>query len=386
MGEGRSHRVRLFSDVASRVADPFLAHAAALAERARGAAWPNPIVGCVLVRDGRIIGEGFHPRAGEPHAEIFALADAGDTARGATVYVTLEPCTHHGKTPPCVDALVAAGVSRVVIGMRDPNAVAAGGVEKLSAAGIAVDFAEDPRPFAALNTGWLKRLATGMPFVVAKSGLSLDARIAFALGERASITGPSGAAVTRRLRSRADAVLVAAATVVSDDPALTVRSAEGSLAERQPLRVVLVREDGVPADARLFTDSAAPTLVLASDVTAPGILAALPSHVQVARWSAEEGLASALRALGEHGVGELLVEPGPRMLSALWQANAIDEYVTITAGGMGGIAPPVFLGEADREGDALVRRFKPLEAGIVGDVSVTVWGPQDSSGDQMERT
>lgn len=374
--------MRLFSDVASRVDDPYLARAAALAERARGRTWPNPAVGCVVVRDGRIVGEGYHPRAGEPHAEIFALADAGAEARGADAYVTLEPCAHHGKTPPCTDSLVAAGVARVVIGMRDPNAEAAGGAEALSRAGIAVEFAPDPRPFAELNDGWFKRLATGMPLVIAKSGLSLDARVAFVLGERASITGPSGREVTRRLRAQADAVLVSSATVEADDPALTVRDSRGTLAEHQPLRVVLVREDVPNPGARVFTDGAAPTLVLASDVAEKTALAALPNGVQVARWSAVDGLRGALRALGAHGVGSLLVEPGPRLLTALWREEVLDEYVTVTAGGMGGTAPPVFLGEGDREGDSLVRRMRPVEAGIVGDVSVTVWGANERLGEE----
>ena len=369
--------MRLFSDVASRVDDPYLAHAAALAVRARGCAWPNPIVGCVIVRDGAVVGEGFHPRAGQPHAEVFALADAGASARGATAYVTLEPCAHHGKTPPCTAALITAGVTRVVIGMRDPNAEASGGAHQLEAAGIAVEFAPEPTSFAQLNPGWFKRLATGMPLVTVKSGLSLDARVAFVLGERASITGPSGRDVTRRLRAQADAVLVSAATVTADDPALTVRDTRGVLAEHQPLRIVLCRTHVPAPDARVFTDGAAPTLVLASDQADEQALGALPRSVQVARWSASDDLYGALRVLGDHGVGELLVEPGPRLMTALWEAGAIDEFVTITAGGMAATAPPVFLGEADREGDSLVRRMKPLEAGIVGDVSVTVWGAHE---------
>jgi diaminohydroxyphosphoribosylaminopyrimidine deaminase / 5-amino-6-(5-phosphoribosylamino)uracil reductase len=280
-----------------------------------------------------------------------------------------------------VDALIAAGVANVTIGMRDPNLDAAGGAEKLTAAGIVVDFAQDPRPFAELNAGWLHRLETGMPLVTAKSGLSLDARVAFTAGERASITGPSGAEVTGRLRARADAVMVSAATVTADDPALTVRDEQGHLSESQPLRVVLVREAVPHPDARVFTDGHAATLVLASDVANPQALAALPSAVHVSRWNASEGLRDALRALGEHGIGSLLIEPGPRLLSALWCDGLIDEYVTVTAGGMAGTAPAVFLGEADREGDGLKRRMKPLEAGIVGDVSVTVWGAHERLGD-----
>lgn len=347
--------MRLFSDSASAVDDRYLARALELAERGLGATWPNPAVGCVLVREDRIVGEGFHPRAGEPHAEVFALRDAGDDARGATAYVTLEPCAHHGKTPPCADALIEAGVARVVIGMRDPNAEAAGGAARLRDAGIEVVFAENPEPFAELNEGWLKRVATGRPYLRAKIALSLDGRMSFEPARRAAITGPSGAVLTRRLRAASDAVAVGAATLVADDPALTVRSADGTLAPRQPLRVVLVRTTMPPVEAQLFTDNAAETLVL----------------------DASEGLQSAFRALGERGVGSVLVEPGPRLLTALWAEDLLDELVVVHAGGMAGQSAPVsFLGEADREGDALTRRMQVAEAGIVGDVAVTVWRPR----------
>jgi riboflavin biosynthesis pyrimidine reductase len=146
---------------------------------------------------------------------------------------------------------------------------------------------------------------------------------------------------------------------------------------------VLAREDLPPGDARVFTDGAAPTLVLASDLVD---VTALPSGMPVARWNAADGIAGALRALGDHGIGELLVEPGPRLLSAMWRDGAVDEYVTVVAGGMGGVAVPVFLGEGDRRDDALMHRFKPLEAGIVGDVSVTIWGPDESADIHTERT
>lgn len=346
--------MRLFSDGAYRVDDPYLSRALELAARGAGATAPNPLVGCVIVREGRIVGEGFHPAAGEPHAEVFALRDAGDEAREADVYVTLEPCSHFGKTPPCADALIAAGVARVVIGMRDPNADASGGAEVLRAAGIDVEFAPDPEPFARLNEGWLKRMATGRPFVRAKIAVALDARQSFAPGTRASITGPSGAEVTRRLRAASDAVVVGVATVIADDPALTVRDASGAPAARQPLRVVLVRDTVPPAEARVLNDELAETLIL----------------------DASEGLDAAFAALGHHGLSDVLVEPGPRLLTALWEQRVLDELVVVTAGGMAGASAPLsFLGEGDRAGDALVHRFQPTDAGIVGDVAVTVWRP-----------
>jgi len=381
MGEGRSLRLRLFSDVTSRVADPFLARAASLAETARGATAPNPLVGCVIVRDGVAIGEGFHHRAGEPHAEVLALQAAGAAARGADVYVTLEPCAHIGKTPPCAEALIAAGVARVVIGMADPNPEAGGGAAKLRAAGIAVEFAEDPAPFEELNAGWLHRIRTGRALVTVKLGLSLDARLAFASGKRASITGSAGSVVTQRLRAASDAVLVSAATVIADDPALTVRDSKGRLADRQPLRVVLVRDHVPQAEARVFTDEAAPTLVLAVG-SQQGTCEFIPASVDVHECSGSP-LADAFIALAERGVGELLVEPGPRLFSALWTEGLVDRLVVVTAGGVAGDAgPALFLGDAQRDGDALVRHMTPVEAGIVEDVSVTVWQALPAVGEE----
>lgn len=366
--------MRLFSDVSSRVDDPYFARALALAEQGRGATTPNPLVGCVVVSHGIVVGEGFHPAAGQPHAEVFALRDAGERARGADVYVTLEPCSHTGRTPPCSDALIQAGVARVNIGMRDPNPEAAGGAQRLAEAGIEVIFAENPAPFEELNAGWLCRMRSGLPLVTVKLGLSVDAHGAFSRGQRAAITGPSGAEVTRRLRAVSDAVLVSAATVTADDPALTVRSADGTLAERQPLRVVLVRDNPPSPDARVFTDEAAPTLVLAVG-DKPGVSDAVPASIDRHERRGSP-LAEALAALGEKGVGELLIEAGPRLFSALWAEGLIDRLVTVVAGGMAGPgAPPAYVGESDRAGDALLRRFAPVEAGIVGDVSVTVWEP-----------
>lgn len=380
--------MRPFVDVTSSVEDPMLRRAVELAERARGATAPNPLVGCVVVSGDRIVGEGYHPRAGEPHAEVFALAAAGEHARGADVYVTLEPCTHHGRTPPCTDALMAAGVASVTIGMADPSAEAGGGADTLRSAGIAVRFSPDPAPFAELNRGWLKRLAAGRPWLTAKVGTSLDARVALQEGQRASMTGPAGSVVTRTLRSRADAVLVGAATAIADDPALTVRDEAGRLAEHQPLRVVLAGERPLPDDLRLFTDDLAPTVVLAasgSPATARFGAGATPisGGVGVVTYESDAGLRGAFAALGRHGVNELLIEPGTRLLTALWAEGLIDELVTVTAGGMAGSsAPSLFSAVGDVVGgDALDRLLTPVQAGIVGDVSVTVWRPNPGTGD-----
>lgn len=369
--------MRPFVDVTSRVEDPFLRHALSLALRARGATAPNPMVGCVVVAGGRIAGEGYHPRAGEAHAEVFALADAGEAARDSHVYVTLEPCSHHGRTPPCTDALIAAGVASVTIGMQDPSPDAGGGADALRAAGIEVTFADDSSPFAELNRGWLKRIASGLPWVTAKVGLSLDARIALGPGERTSITGPAGAGVTRELRRRADAVMVGAATVIADDPSLTVRDADGVPAEHQPIRVVLCGDRMPSADSKVLSDEAAPTLLLVPDtLRGPSNL---PPGVQAVRFSASDGLVSALKALAAHGVNDVLVEPGQKLLTALWHDSLVDELVTVTAGGMAGEgALSLYDGPEDSvDGESLLRLFCPVEAGIVEDVSVTIWRPSN---------
>lgn len=367
--------MRLFTDVASRVVDPYLARAAALAELGRGATAPNPLVGCVIVKAGEVVGEGYHAKAGLPHAEIMALRQAEHLAVGSDVYVTLEPCNHEGLTPPCTEALIAGGVRSVTIGMRDPNRIATGGVERLREAGIAVGVSGQSGPFVDLNEAWIKRVRTGIPFVTTKLGVSLDACLAFEIGSRASMTGPSGAVVTRHLRSHAEAVLVSAATVNADDPALTVRDANGVLEERQPLRVVLVREQLPAVDSRVF-DRTAATLVLAASTVDEVALSAIPAHVQITRFPSSDGLTSALRTLAEHGVAELLVEPGPRLFSALWAEGLVDQLVTVTRGGMAGdAAATVFVGDGDRLGDALRARMTPREAGIVGDVVAAAWRP-----------
>ena len=365
--------MRLFSDACSGVDDPYFSRALTLAEQARGATAPNPLVGCVIVSDGAVVGEGFHAQAGGPHAEVVALRQAGERARGAHAFVTLEPCAHFGKTPPCAEALVDAGVAKVTIGMADPSAEAAGGAKRLREAGVAVEFASESAPFEELNAGWLRRARTGRPLVTAKVGLSLDGHPALEEGRRSAMTGPDGARVTQRLRAAADAVLVSASTVAIDDPALTLRDASGVLASRQPLRVVLVREQLPPLDARVFTDSAAETLVLS--MREDGSPCDLGRGVTVHACGGG-ALDDALLALGERGISELLVEPGPRLLTALVEEELIDRLVMVEAGGFAGTdGPALYLGGAQRVDAALSPAFTPVEAGIVGDVSVIVWRP-----------
>ncbi|MGH7632905.1 MAG: bifunctional diaminohydroxyphosphoribosylaminopyrimidine deaminase/5-amino-6-(5-phosphoribosylamino)uracil reductase RibD, partial [Gemmatimonadaceae bacterium] len=209
--------------------------ALALARRGWGQTAPNPLVGAVIVRDGRTVGEGYHARYGAPHAEIMALRAAGEGARGATMFVTLEPCAHHGHTPPCADALLAAGIVRVVVAARDPNPVAAGGVERLQAAGVTVDVGLEGAVAQEMNAAFLHAFSAIRPWVTLKLAVSLDGAIADAAGRSRWITGERARRVVHRLRAQSDAIAVGIGTVLADDPALTVRDAPAPRVA--PLRV-----------------------------------------------------------------------------------------------------------------------------------------------------
>ncbi|MHB8761419.1 MAG: bifunctional diaminohydroxyphosphoribosylaminopyrimidine deaminase/5-amino-6-(5-phosphoribosylamino)uracil reductase RibD [Coriobacteriia bacterium] len=377
MEEGRYVFMTLFSDPSVGMADSMLQRAYALAEQGRGTTSPNPLVGCVLVRDGQIVAEGFHVRAGSPHAEAAALAVAGARASGSHAYVTLEPCAHFGRTPPCVDALIAAGVAEVTIGMPDPTNEAGGGARVLESAGVRVHWADDPAPFEAQNEAWLTRVRQGRPFVRVKVAVTLDGRLALAARRRSAITGDGGRAVTMRLRREATAVAVGAATVDVDNPRLTAREPDGSDSARTPRRFVLSRTSVPPVRSCMFADGNGCTLVTSTVVPARALEELRAGGVRVLIYPYTASLPGALAAIAADGVNDVLVEAGPSMLSALWEDGLIDELVVLTAGGMGGnAAPPLFLGQADAEGDALVPRFLPVEIGIVEGDAVTVWRPQ----------
>ena len=368
----------LFSDPSVGIAEPLLRHAYRAAERGRGGVSPNPLVGCVIARDGVPIAEGHHERTGGPHAEIVALALAGEQARGADVYVTLEPCNHHGRTPPCVDALLSAGVVSVTIGMPDCNiGVSGGGAGALARAGVRVAWAADPRPFERQNEAWLHRLRTGRPFVRVKVALSLDGHAALAVGRRSRISGEGGSDVTMRLRADATAVAVGAGTVAIDDPRLTVRSADGDTV-RTPRRYVLARTTLPGPGARLFVDPAQPTTVLiAAGGTEYGPDDSVPeAAMRVMTYPAADGLRGALEVMAADGVDDVLIEAGPRLLTALIESALVDELIVVTAGGFAGsAAPAVFEAAAQSHGDDLVPAFVPVEVGIAGDDVVTVWRP-----------
>ncbi|MHC5349198.1 bifunctional diaminohydroxyphosphoribosylaminopyrimidine deaminase/5-amino-6-(5-phosphoribosylamino)uracil reductase RibD [Metapseudomonas furukawaii] len=315
----------------------FMARALELARKGLYSTHPNPRVGCVIVRDGQVVGEGWHVRAGEPHAEVHALRQAGERARGATAYVTLEPCSHHGRTPPCADALVAAGVGRVVAAMQDPNPQVAGrGLKRLEDAGIAVSSGVLEAEAKALNAGFIKRMEQGLPFVRVKLAMSLDGRTAMASGESQWITGPAARAAVQRLRARASVVLTGADTVLMDAARLTVRPDELGLdaeltalaASRPPLRVLVDGRLRVPSDVPFF--QAGPALV----ATALEGREAPAGHELIAVPGADGrvDLRRLLEALASRGVNEVLVEAGPRLAGAFAQAGLVDEYQIFFAG------------------------------------------------------
>ena len=308
--------------------------ALALAARALFTTDPNPRVGCVLAAGGRVIAEGWHERAGEAHAEVRALEAAGNAARGATAYVTLEPCSHQGRTPPCTAALIRAGVARVVYALDDPNPRARGGAAALRDAGIAVTSGLLAGEAEALNPGYLRRMRHGLPFVRVKLGASLDGRTALASGESRCITGKRARQDAQRYRARSSAVLTGIDTVLADDPALNVRIEEEA---RQPLRVVLDSALRLPLQARLIEREGAP-LVFTSAAT----LAASPARAALeARGVRIEALPleapgrlsllAALRRLAELECNEVWVEAGARLAGAFLAAALVDELVVYLA-------------------------------------------------------
>ncbi|MBU1427003.1 MAG: bifunctional diaminohydroxyphosphoribosylaminopyrimidine deaminase/5-amino-6-(5-phosphoribosylamino)uracil reductase RibD [Gammaproteobacteria bacterium] len=316
----------------------WMARALRLAERGLYTTSPNPRVGCVLVKANRIVGEGWHERAGEPHAEVHALREAGKAARGATAYVTLEPCSHFGRTPPCADALIAAGVSRVVAAMQDPNPLVAGqGLEKLRAAGIEVEHGLMDSAARDLNIGFVARMTRGTPWVRSKIAASLDGRTALANGTSKWITGPAARRDVQHWRARSCAVLTGMGTVLADDPQLNVREIECG---RQPLRVVLDSQLHIPPDASILSGGA---LIYTAFPDASRLAALHRKGTEVMVLAGEDGkvdLPAVLRDLGKRGINEVLVEAGRKLNGALLKAGLVDELVLYLA--------PQLLGDAAR--------------------------------------
>lgn len=314
----------------SAVDHGMMARALELAELGLWTTTPNPRVGCVLVRDGEIVGEGWHRKAGEPHAEVHALRTAGGRAQGATAYVTLEPCSHHGRTPPCAEALIAAGVSRVVVAMRDPNPLVAGrGLAMLQAAGIETETGLLEETARELNIGFVSRMTRGRPWLRLKVAASLDGKTALDNGLSQWITGPDARRDGHRWRARACAILTGIGTVRNDDPQLSVRDVETT---RQPIRVIVDSRLETPLNARIL--QGAPVLIVGA-VDNPeriNLLRSTGADVEIlANESGKVDLKALLEWLAARGINELHVEAGYKLNGSLLKEGLVDELLLYLA-------------------------------------------------------
>ena len=328
----------------------FMQLALDLAKQGEFTTTPNPSVGCVLVKDGKVVGKGFHAKAGEPHAEVMALREAGEKARGATAYVTLEPCSHFGRTPPCAKGLVEAGVSKVIAAMCDPNPQVAGkGLQILSDAGIqsAVGLLEENAE--QLNKGFLKRMRAGKPFVQLKLAMSIDGKTAMASGESKWITGAQARADVQQYRAKASAILSTSQTVLADDPSLNVRWEElppyvkaGYPQEklRQPVRVILDSTHKVRSDFKVFLTESPVWLVGEDDYPLTGF-PVFTDYLQLDRNQGETRLQALMAELGKRQINTLWVEAGSTLAGALIAENLVDELIIYMA--------PKLLGDQARD-------------------------------------
>ena len=328
----------------------FMQLALDLAKQGEFTTTPNPSVGCVLVKDGKVVGKGFHAKAGEPHAEVMALREAGEKARGATAYVTLEPCSHFGRTPPCAKGLVEAGVSKVIAAMCDPNPQVAGkGLQILTDAGIqsAVGLLEENAE--QLNKGFLKRMRTGKPFVQLKLAMSIDGKTAMASGESKWITGAQARADVQQYRAKASAILSTSQTVSADDPSLNVRWEElppdvkADYAQeklRQPVRVILDSSHKVRSDFKVFSTESPVWLVGEDDYPLTGF-PVFTDYLQLDRNQGETRLQALMEELGKRQINTLWVEAGATLAGALIAENLVDELIIYMA--------PKLLGDQARD-------------------------------------
>lgn len=315
-----------------------MARALRLAERGLFTTTPNPRVGCVIVRDGDVVGEGWHARAGEPHAEVHALRVAGERALGATAYVTLEPCSHHGRTPPCANALIDAGLSRVVAAMRDPNPqVSGGGISLLTLAGIQAEVGLLEAEARELNIGFVARMTRGRPWLRLKTASSLDGKTALLNGESKWITGPAARADVQAWRARACAILTGVGTVLADDPQMNVRDLD---TPRQPLKIIVDSRLSTPPTAQILQGGA--LIVCAEeDAAKRAALAAAGAEVLcIPGPNGRVGLAALAGELGRRGLNEIHVEAGATLNGALLDAGLVDEWVAYLA--------PLVMGDAAR--------------------------------------
>lgn len=314
----------------SAVDHGMMARALQLAERALWTTSPNPRVGCVIVRDGVIVGEGWHEKAGEPHAEVHALRAAGELARGATAYVTLEPCSHYGRTPPCAEALIAAGVSRVVAAMRDPNPLVAGkGLAMLEAAGIETACGLLENEARELNIGFVSRMTRGLPWVRLKVAASLDGKTALNNGVSQWITGPEARRDGHAWRARACAILTGIGTVRDDNPSLTVRDV---VTTRQPLRVIVDSKLETPLDAKILQGG--PVLIAAAvnlENRAKLLMDAGAEVIILPNPQGKVELRDLLQALAKRGINEVHAEAGFKLNGSLLREGLVDEFLIYLA-------------------------------------------------------
>lgn len=347
-----------------------MARALELARLGEGRTRPNPPVGAVIVRDGEVVGEGHHPRAGEPHAEIFALRQAGERAHGAELFVTLEPCSHQGRTGPCADAVLASGIGRVCVGTGDPNPLVAGrGMDRLRAAGVEVRVGVLEAECRQLIAPFAKHVTTGLPLVVLKSAITLDGRTATVTGDSRWISGPESRAWVHHLRDRLDSVMVGIGTLLRDDPLLTTRLPQGG---RDAARIVVDSRLRIPETAAILeVQSPAPTIIATTAAAPSDKIARLESRgVQVVvSGAAEDGvvdLPDLMQRLGASGIQSVLLEGGSILNAAALKAGLIDRAMIFVAPLLlgSGEAPGIFAGRGvERLGDALrladirLRRF-----------------------------
>jgi len=317
---------------------------------------PNPMVGCVIVRGGKVIGEGFHQQFGGPHAEVEAVEAAGGDIRGATVYVTMEPCSHQGKTPPCADFLIDHEPLRVVAAMRDPNPLVKGhGVDKLRDAGIEVEVGCLEEAAQRLNEVFVKHMTTGLPFVIAKCAMSLDGKIATRAGHSQWVTGETARRKVHELRNQVDAILVGSRTVMMDDPSLTTRLPQGG--GRDPIRIILDAGEYLDEERKLFhIDSESPTWVaVTKQRTYPGA----DEMLRVAQGPGGVDFVELLEILGERGITSLLIEGGGTTLASAFEAKMVDKVMFFVApkivGGSEAVTPVEGLG-IERMDDAILLR------------------------------
>lgn len=317
----------------------YMARALQLAERGLYTTTPNPRVGCVIVKDNKIIGEGWHQKAGSPHAEINALMQAGIAAQGATVYVTLEPCSHHGRTPPCADALIGTGVARVVAAMQDPNPnVSGSGLARIKAAGVTVECGLMEAQARTLNEGFIKRMVLGHPLVRIKTASSLDGKTALSSGESKWITGEAARADVHRLRAHSCAILTGIGTVLADNPQMNVRGVNSG---RQPIKVIVDSTLQTPPESKILQGAKTIIACVSPDTRKAAALEA--SGAEILCLPGVDGkvdLHALLSRLAQKGINELMTEAGTRLNGALLAAGLVDEWVQYLA--------PCLLGNAAR--------------------------------------